>query len=297
MARSPQLLILVAIVFALGGCGHESAHDGIRDDLGYRVDVPDPVDRLVSLAPNLTEIIFAAGAGDLLVGVTTADDYPPETEHLTRISALPVDFERLVALRPDLVVATDQVNSPRDIRTFDGLGIPVYFFSFATIDDVFEAIRTIGRITHRYPVADSAASELEQRYAAVNNQDIEDRPRVLFLVSDEILYSFGQGSYVHDMIEAAGGASITRDIRSAAPVLSEEFVLTSSPDLIIGTFGPTFSIEALVNRRPAWRSIPAIREGNVYSIDSDFIHRPGPRVIDGIEQIARILSRFRGEQA
>jgi iron complex transport system substrate-binding protein len=287
-----RAVILFLLGFATLGCGErKDPSEGITDDLGRVVRLPTQPARLISLAPNLTEIVYAAGAGDLLVAVTTADDYPDQIHSLPRISALPVDFESLAGLRPELVLATDQVNSPRDVRTFANLRIPVYFFSFASIDDIPRSMRVIGELTGRYAPADSAATALEARQARLAEDSRNShRPRVLYLVSSEVLYSVGRGSYVHDMIELAGGTSITRDIPSPAPVLSEEFVLTSEADVIVGTFGADFSLAAFRDGHPSWRDLSAVDEGRVYSVPSDYFHRPGPRVFDGIDTLKTLLA-------
>ena len=282
-------------VLALSGCRPDSDTPNrpstVTDALSRTVPLDRPVNRVVTLAPNLTEIVFAAGAGDKLVGVTTADDYPPAVDSLARFSALPIDFEAIAALNPDLVLATDQVNSARDADTFDELGMPLYFFSFTTVDDILSAIRTTGELLGSPEAAGAASDSLDAALDALRTrtQSVADRPRVLFLIGDDTLYAFGQNSYVHTLIEIAGGQSITDSMATKAPTLSEEFVLTQKPDVIIGAFGSDYDPDRLLELHPTWDIVPAIQNDRVYSLNPDIVVRPGPRIVKGARRMARML--------
>ena len=282
-------------VLALSGCRPDSDTPNrpstVTDALSRTVPLDRPVNRVVTLAPNLTEIVFAAGAGDKLVGVTTADDYPPAVDSLARFSALPIDFEAIAALNPDLVLATDQINSARDADTFDELGMPLYFFSFTTVDDILSAIRTTGELLGSPEAAGAASDSLDAALDALRTrtQSVADRPRVLFLIGDDTLYAFGQNSYVHTLIEIAGGQSITDSMATKAPTLSEEFVLTQKPDVIIGAFGSDYDPDRLLELHPTWDIVPAIQNDRVYSLNPDIVVRPGPRIVKGARRMARML--------
>lgn len=291
--------IAAFVLVAGGGCGRSSdtsTTPTVVDDLDRRVTLARPVERVVTLAPNLTEIVYAAGAGDKLVGVTDADDYPPAVDSLPRFGALPVDFEAITALRPDLALATDQVNAPRDAATFQSLDIPIYFFSFETLDDVLSSIRTTGRLLGTADAADAAADSLERALDRIRarTREVERRPRVLFLIGDETLYAFGAQSYIHTLIELAGGESITTDIETSAPTLSEEYVLRRQPDVIIGAFGDDYDPDRLLALHPSWDVVPAVEHNRVYSLEPDLVLRPGPRLVEGTRRMARMLhpSRF-----
>lgn len=285
--------MLAALLASLSRCRPEPADTpaSFTDNLGREVVLKGPPRRVVTLAPNMTEIVYAAGAGDRLVGVTTADDYPPAIDSLPRISMLPTDFEAIAAIDPDLVLATDQVNAPREAETFEALGLPLYFFSFETLPDVFDGVRRAGQLLGTSARADAAADSLEQALDALRARTalIDERPRVLLLVGDETLYSFGAGSYVHALVEAAGGTSLTAAVETPAPVLTEEYVLDRRPDVIVGTFGPDYNPDRLRALHPTWDVVPAVRDGRVYSVDGDLLNRPGPRVVEGAFRIARHL--------
>jgi len=297
----PMLVRLYGPVFAFlvllcAGCESPDAAEGptsVRDALDRTVELERPVERVVSLAPNLTELVYAAGGGSKLVAVTTADDYPPAVDTLDRLSALPVDFEAVTAQRPDLVLATDQVNPPGDTDTFEALDVPIYFFSFESLGDVFDAIRTTGELLGTASTAADTASALEQEVSQLQAWtgplSLSQRPRVLVLIGDDTLYSFGEGSYIHRLVALAGGRSITDTLSTTAPTLSEEFVLTEKPDVIVGAWGGDYDPDRLLELHPTWDVVPALQNDRVYSLPPSLLLRPGPRLIEGARRMARRL--------
>ena len=291
----PVRLLLLLLWLGLGACrpasGPASGALTVTDDLGRTITLPHVPERVVTLAPSLTEIVFAAGAGPKLVGVTTADDYPPAVDTLPRFGALPVNFEAIVALQPDLVLATDQVNNPRDAATFEALGLPVYFFSYHSLEDVLEAILTTGKLLGTEAAArrtvDSLRARLAKLAAAVDT--LRHRPTVLVLISDETLYAFGQGSYVHDLVARAGGKSLTDSLSNPAPVLSDELVLQLQPEVIVVTAGADYDPARLLRYHPSWDLLPAVRNRRICGIEPSLILRPGPRLVAGLEALLHCL--------
>lgn len=286
-------LFLSLILLGTGCSSPDSTPDEERvtDDLGRTVPLRRPIRRVVSLAPNLTEIVFAAGAGSTLVGVTTAADYPPPVDTLPTISALPVDFEAITARTPDLVLATDQVNAPRDAETFDALDVPIYFFSFRSLNDVLSAIRTTGELLGTSAAAADSADALQAQIDSLRRRTatVRERPRVLVLIGDDTLYAFGQGSYIHELVALAGGRSITDSLATQAPTLSEEYVLTAKPDVIVGAWGTDYDTSRLLELHPTWDVVPAVKNERVYSLPQDLLLRPGPRLVEGAWRMARTL--------
>lgn len=265
----------------------------VTDALGRSVTFSYPPQRIISLAPNLTEIVYAAGAGSRLSAVTSSCNYPPAADTLDHVDALPVDFEAVAARNPGLVLATDQINAPRDAETFEAIDVPIYFFSFPTVQSVFDAVRRTGEIMGtRAAAADTtraledALDRLQRRTARL---DTADRPRVLVLIGDETLYAFGGSSYVHTLVNAAGGRSITADLDAAAPTLSEEYVIQQQPDVIVGAFGADYDTSRLLDLHPTWDVVPAIQNGRVYSLSPELLLRPGPRLVQGAHAMAEVL--------
>jgi len=295
MVRRPLVPLLFVLLLS-AGCGDSSSDDATRtvtDDLGRTVALDPSVDRVVSLAPNLTEIVHAAGAGSKLVAITRSGDHPPSVDTLPHVSALPVDFEAVAAQEPDLVLATDQINAPNDIETFESLNIPIYFFSFDTLDDIVESVRTTGRLLGTEATAADSAAALQRSIDSLRARTgtllKEERPRVLMLVGDDTLYSFGQGSYVHTLVTLAGGRSITADIENQAPTLSDEYVLAQKPDVIVGLWGSNYDPARLLDLHPTWDVVPALQNNQVYSFPTALLARPTPRVLDGARQLAHRL--------
>lgn len=292
--RSGYLVLILSILLAQG-CGGNPETPGrpasATDDLGRTVQLPRTVERVVSLAPNLTEIVFAAGAGHKVVGVTTVDNYPSAVQALPRFGALPLDIEAIVALEPDLILANDDINNPRDTETFEAVGLPTFFFSFQGLDDVSRSIRAVGSLLGTAAHAEAAADSLEAAIAALRARTggVETRPNTLFLIGDETLYAFGSESYMHTLIELAGGHSTTGTLDTVRPVLSDEFVLTEKPDVIFGAFGASYDPARLLAHHPTWDIVPAIQTGRVYSLDPDLVLRATPRLLDAAQLMARRL--------
>lgn len=295
--------VLLCVLFLAAGCtsdapSPESSTDTTRvvtDDLAREVEYPVPTHRIIPLAPNLTEMLFAAGAGDRVVAVGPSDDVPAAVDSLPHVSVLPIDFEAIVSFEPDLILATTQVNATRDADTFQSLGTPVYFFSFPTVQSVFDGIRRIGMLAGTQDIATDSAEALSRQFddirtrSARHIEDRSDRPRVLVLAGSDVLYSFGKESYVHTLVEAAGGSSITSDLDASAPTLSEEYVLSARPDVIVGAFGDGDLPEALLKHHPSFDILPAVQDGRVYTLPGGLLFRPGPRLVDGARHLSDLL--------
>ena len=300
----PRLLLLLCIVVLGAGCGDPSSNTPARtvtDDLGRTVALPSSVDRVVSLAPNLTEIVHAAGAGDRLVAITSSGDYPPPVDTLPHVSALPVDFEAIAAQEPDLVLATDQINAPGDTDTFEALDVPIYFFSFDSLEDIVASIRTTGQLLGTESAARDSAAALQSAFDALRARTDSisppERPRTLVLVGDDTLYSFGRGSYVHTLVDLAGGRSITASLDNQAPTLSDEYVLQEKPDVIVGLWGTDYESSRLLELHPTWDVVPALRNDRVISVPTSLVARPGPRVLEGTRTLAQRLHPERFSRA
>ena len=263
-----------------------------QDDLGRDVSLTIPAERVIPLAPNITEQLVFIDASATLVGVGVSDDYPPDVvASLPRINALPLDYEGIVELTPDLVLANAEVNNERDAETLAAVSVPTYFLEYRSLEDIGRTLRSLGELTGRTDTAETAADTLMAQLEKIRSltSQASHRPTVLFLIGDETLYSYGEGSYVHELIEVAGGKSVTSSFPMAAPVLSEEYVLTEKPDIIIGTFGPDYGASDLLAKHPTWDIVPAVAEDRVYTIDPSLVTRPGPRVLRGVKKMARAI--------
>ena len=256
------------------------------DDLGRAVHVPETVESVVSLAPNLTEIVFAVGAGDKLVGVTTFCDYPAEAKSIRKVSdTQKPNIESIIALKPQVVFVSTASQLEAFTKTLDEQNISVFVTSPKTLDDIYASIEKVGRITGNGQRAEELIQELRSRVATVRSSAADGTvPKIFVQIDKESLYTVGRDSYINDLISRAGGASATADLATAYPKISKEAALAMNPDVIIIS-------DSEGNREPneAFRNSPAVKSGRVYLINADLLSRPGPRVVDALEQIAKRL--------
>jgi iron complex transport system substrate-binding protein len=263
----------------------------VVDQTGRSLSLPAPPERIVSLVPSVTEILFAIGARDVLVGVTDFCDYPPEARRKAHVGdMLNPNLEALITLKPDLVVATRSGNREETFDQLRRLGIAVYLVDPVSVGDVLRLVAGLGEVTGRRDGAQAVTAEFDRRVAAVRERvSGRPRPRVLYVLWPEPLIVPGRGSLVSELISLAGGESVTADQGPGYPRMSLEAAVGRAPEVIIlarhgaGT-GPA--------AREQWQrleSLPAIRSGRLYVADGDLLHRYGPRVVDGLELLARLI--------
>jgi iron complex transport system substrate-binding protein len=202
----------------------------------------------------------------------------------------------VVGRNPDLVLATSQVNSGEEVEPLRQAGIPVEFLEFSSVADVIEAIREVGELLGTAQTADSAADFLDDRWNGLRQAaaSVENPPSLLMIIGYDVVYAFGSESYTEEMIAAAGATSITADLSGQSSVLSDEFVLSSAPEIIVITSDSTVSRDQILSHHPSWDAVPAIAAGHIYTVDPDLVLRPGPRVVEGTERLASIVATFEG---
>ena len=252
--------------------------------------MPARVDRVISLAPNLTEIVFAVGAGDRLVGRTTYCDYPPEAKAVPEVGdTLHPSLERVIALKPQVVLITTASQLEVFTQQLQNQNIAVFITDPHNLEGVFRSIEQVGEILGKKEQATVLVQSLRQRTNAVE-QAVSQKPpvRVFYQLSAEPLYTAGHDSFVTDLMRRAGAISVTADLPGAWPKYSSESALASKPDaIILPTGGSMGTGNATVAE--ALRQSPAVLQGRVYKINDDHLVRPGPRAIDGLEEMARAL--------
>jgi len=282
-----RALVLATLLLVAAPAGAAT----VRDMLGRDVTLATPPRRIVSLVPSATEIVFALGAGELLVGVTEFCDYPPAARRKLRVGGmLTPSIEVIASLRPDLVIATTDGNREETVVQLTRLGIPVYVVVARTLDEVWDVTARLGALTGREAAADALLQGLRERVRSVERAVAErPRPRVLYVLWPEPLIVPGRDSLVTELIERAGGRSITGGAGDAYPRFALEAAVARAPEVILlanhgaGT-GPI--------DRERWHrltSVPAIRSGRLQAVDGDLLHRYGPRFVEGLEQVARAI--------
>lgn len=292
---APVLLLVLA---GLNVSADPSLTRSIRDQLGRRVSVPARPRRIVSFAPSITEIVYALEQGQRLVGATRYSNFPPDAARLPRVgSYVRLDIERIVALNPDLCIATRDGNPKAVIERLQSLKIPVYVVNPHNLDTILETIREIGAILNAGDRAFTLTSTMADRIQKVRSRvgRVDCRPRVFFQIGISPIVSAGNGTFIHELIELAGGQNLARG-KIAYPRFSREQVLTLSPDVIIIT---SMSRQAVFEEVKAdwrrWPHMPAVRDDRIYLVDSDLFDRPSPRLVDGLELLARLIHPERQE--
>ena len=259
--------------------------------LGRRLRIPDRAARIVSLAPSITETIYVLGDGERLVGVTDYCDYPPEATRKPRVGGISTpSFEAILALRPDLVVATSESNYAEHVERLTSLGLPVYVIRPVDFETTLESIERVGEVLGRGAAARARVVAMRRDADAIARAVAgAPRPRVLYVVWPNPLIAPGRGTLISELIERAGGESVTRAEPLPYPRLSLETVVERRPDrIIVGRHGQA-TVEELLRGWERLGSISAAREGRVYGVDGDLVHRPGPRMIEALRALARVI--------
>src|SRR5437588_1844798 len=262
----------------------------VVDEAGRRAHLPLRIDRIVSLAPNLTEIVYAVGAGDRLVGDTTYCDYPAEAKSVAKVGdTMNPSIERIVALKPQIVLVSTASQLEAFTKQLDAQKIAVYVTNPRSLDEVFHSIETLGELFGEHDRSASLAAALRQRAVEVEAAVKQIKPvTVFYQVSGEPLYTIGRESYLTDLVRRAGGISVTADVPGAFPRFSDEAALAARPEAVILSTGGSMG-EANATVASSLRNSPAVLNNRVYKIDGDHLSRPGPRLVDGLEEMARAL--------
>jgi iron complex transport system substrate-binding protein/vitamin B12 transport system substrate-binding protein len=266
----------------------------VQDDQGRTVTLRHPAARAISLAPHATELVYAAGAGDRLAGVARGSDYPPQARALPSIGdALEPDAERVVALKPDLVIAWLPGGAATLLPLLRSLDVPVFYSDPQTLRDIPAALEKMGVLFGTSDVAAPAAAALRARIDTLARRYAGRKPvRVFIQVGREPLYTLNGRSIVSDALRLCGGVNVFADAAVTAPQVSAEAVLAARPDAIVAGSGSAASLQATIS---TWRGyqLPAALAGHVFGIDADALYRPGPRLIAATEALCEALDRTR----
>ncbi len=294
---STLMIVVIAAVVFVGGLSvgllvapalqevEEPSGMRITDGRGRNVTVPQPVERIVSLAPSSTEILFALGLGEKVVGVDQASNYPPEAQDKTIVGGYGgFNLEVITVLDPQLILASD-INAAKLVGNLENRSFAVVVLVPSGVYGVLEDIELVGSITGTASEAEELVSNLTARVETITNLTLGVETPSVYIELDNNLYTFGPGSFGDDMLGLAGGENIAGSMGSPMPKLDEEFVVSSSPQIIITVFTPVEEIKS----RPGWSDISAVQNDKVFAVDGDLISRPGPRIVDGLEELAHLI--------
>jgi iron complex transport system substrate-binding protein len=298
LATALQILVVALAILSTTSCsrapnqsaGSITESREVIDEAGRRVRLPLKIERIVSLAPNLTEIVYAVGAGDRLVGRTRYCDYPPEVKGVAEIGdTMTPSIERIIALKPQVVLVSTASQLEAFTKQLDQQRIAVYVTNARSLDEVLRSITTLGDLFGTRDRAEKLVADLRRRADTVAAAVGTTKPiTVFYQVSNEPLYTIGRESYLTDLVRRAGGVSVTSDVASAFPRFSDEAALAARPEAIILPTGGSMGTANSTVAAPLKNS-PAVLNNRVYKINEDHLQRPGPRLVDGLEEMARAL--------
>ena len=263
----------------------------VKDDAGRTVKVAKEPKRIISTAPDTTEILFALGLGNRVVGVSTYCNYPEEAKTKEKIGTFQdPNIEKVLALKPDLVISTGGVQR-QFIERLEKMGIPVYTSYPHNLDEVLKSIYKIGLVTGAEKEAKDLIFDLKFRIARVTSKvsKVKNKPRVFFELWHEPLMSAGPGSFIDDLIKKAGGINLAGNARTAYPIFSLEQLVKEDPDVIIAAESSMGGNPSDIAKRPGWEMLKAVKNQKIFTINDDIIFRAGPRLVIALETIAKYL--------
>ncbi len=281
---------LILILLLLGSNPAQAAE--FRDALGRSVSLAAPPQRIIPLIPSLTEILYFLDLGDKVVGVTEFSAYPAEALKKPKVgSYISLNIEKIVSLKPDLVIATVDGNQPGAIAMLEQAHIKVFVVNPRNVQEVIETIVSLGQVCGVAAEAEQKAQSLSARLWQVQEK-VKNRftPLVFLQINLKPIMSVNRNTFHHDLIRLAGGLNMTRDAPITYPVISLEEVITRKPEVIlISSMERNGRFEEARQAWQRWSTIPAVKTGRIHLIDSDLIDRPSPRIVDSLEQIARLI--------
>lgn len=283
-----------AFIFGLFVAGAAFAQAvSIVDDRGKTIALAGPAQRVIALAPSLTELAFAAGAGGQLVGVARFSDFPPAARRIPQVGdAARVDFERVVALKPDLILAWKSGNSTADVDRLEGLGYPAFVSEPARLKDIPRVLHAIGILAGALPVAGNAAAEFEREIRALRSRHAEARKvRVFYLIWHRPLLTVSGAHMISDVITLCGGENVFADVSLLTPAVTLEAVIAARPEVILG--GASAGGEKEFAGRWRASSVPPLRDLPAYYVNPDIIQRQTPRIVEGAKAVCSALEEVR----
>ena len=289
-----RVLLLLLPLALLLGCQPEAEKTGavqVRDGMGRALTLPAHPRRVLALAPSMTEILFAVADTATIVARVPQDNYPAAVYRKPVVNNYPLDLEKLVLLKPDVVFTIEGITSVDDAKRLQDLGIPVYFQRYRTLEDVFKGIDEVGRLLDREVPAKHLTDSLRLVLQVLNSpaHQSSNPPKVLAITWLDPIYSYGQNTLFTDEIRLAGGQNAIREtFPQPYPALTREYVLKLNPDVLLGgSFGKLDS--TFFKNYPELRSINAYKNRRVYPITGNLLERPGPRVVESVHELYRLL--------
>ncbi|HZK25396.1 MAG TPA: cobalamin-binding protein [Oscillospiraceae bacterium] len=309
MRKRNWLVVMLLVVFTLtlvAGCGQENGGEEangdtdtgktypltLTDAAGREVTLAAKPERIVSIMPSLTEILFALDAGERVVGVTTYCDYPAAAKEKEVIGDLyNLNPESILALQPDLVLVGKSETLQQTFDFLEQAGTPYFVVDPQTLDEIEESIVTVAKLIDNQAAGEALVTQLKADRLALETKvaeiPAEERAKVFVLLDTNVLYTVGEGTFLSEMITTAGGNNLASEIDDAYFQVSEEAFFELDPEVIICTFPMRDEVLA----RETWQDLSAIKSGKVYDVDANSVSRPGPRYVQGLELLYEVFAK------
>ncbi|MCD2224389.1 ABC transporter substrate-binding protein [Listeria cossartiae] len=287
------VVLLLAILTACGNTETKAPEEKtekieVKDATGATITLEEAPTKIVSLMPSNTEILFALGLGDNVKGVTAYDDYPKEAQKVEKVTSTGVDTEKIIAIKPDLVLGHESMLATEKdaYQLLKDAGINVFIVPDATdLKAAEKSIATVGELTGKEKEAKEVTDSMEEQKAAIEKKakELKTSPKVWIEISPD-LYTAGKGTFMNEMLELAGGTNIVTE--TGFIPYNEEKVVELKPDIILSVYPDA---KATIQKRAAWKDIPAVKNDKIYEMDANKLSRPGPRLLEGAADIQAVL--------
>lgn len=301
-------LVLMLVFVGLVGCSQDKIDPGpdavgpnnnnieynysktFSDDFGHIIELEEAPERIISLAPSHTEILYALGLGDKIVGVTAFCDYPAEALELEKVGDyMGINFEKIIELEPDLIVNYGQLDDDAS-KIYSDAGIPVLSFLPESIDEVINTIKQIAAATDTVEEGDALVKSMEDhRDEIVAKVQTVDTVKVFYEIWHDPLMAAGAGSFIDSLINLANGTNVASDAEGAYPSYDIEQLVVNDPEVYLtANDSPDKTVDS-ISARPGYENISAIKNGDIHILDGNISSRPGPRIVEGLELVARAI--------
>ena len=296
-------ILLVTLLILLAACAPQAPATPapvettltFTDGLGREVTLDGPAQRIVSIAPSNTEILFAIGAGDQVVGRDQLSDFPEAAKNVTDIGPAfeALNTELIVSLQPDLVLAAE-INTPEQVKQLEDLGLTVYYLKNPlTLEEMYGNLEIVAQLTGHEQEAAALIESLKARVAAVDEKiaPLSSRPNVFYeldATDPAKPFTAGKGTFIDQLIDRAGGHNIASDLEGYPQISLEQVVAADPAFIILGDARYGVTPESIA-QRPGWENLTAVKNGQVLPFNDDLVSRPGPRLVDALEELAKLM--------
>lgn len=295
MVRIPFILLLLFVFFC--GCSQtrERQQTGVEqqtvtDAMGRRVEVPQQPQRVLALASSLTEMLFAVVPDSMIIARTQACNYPEQALKKPVVNSYPVDVEKILQLKPDLIFTKDGMTPPDDVEKLTELGVPVYIQKYDKVTDIFSGLEDLGKLLNQEKRARLVADSLRQELARISRAAEAGRgPRVLVITWPDPIQVYGQNTFLTDMLRHAGARNAVEEVLDQPyPALTREYILKINPDVILGNDVGRLQ-DGFFELYPELKRTKAYQTGKIITINDDLLSRPGPRVVESVKTLTELL--------